>query len=337
MPPVIKVLLISYKFTNKLVSSKNLGQEIKNYYESNSRNKIDIALTKVTYAVPFTSSNVKPAVSYVKRIMPRGFSVYIHFCNPKVSNTGGGNIVTFASRTNSIHEFGHFMGLQHASTSFGKLVQSTDPFDQMTSYAPYPSTNSVHRYIKNWFLENELVTVTEGPTTSWPMTFRLGMLKNFVDKTSTKVVLYQFPEAGASGGFRRFFISYGTNKGTNCLVVHTVYGSVHSILIGIYRKLAEGSMLKNEKSGLTFKILGSSDNFINFEMSKTSGARMASAGPAGPEPVMADICDSAEMYDDDDFDGLDDLDEDTETPEVPTVPTVPKKSMISKLKTMFKK
>jgi hypothetical protein len=260
----IKVLLISYKYTDKSINPRNLGNTIKNYYENNSRNTVTINLTSVAYKVPFTSKQFNQAIDYVKKIMPKGYDVNVHFCNPGVSHTGGGNVITWASTTNAVHEFGHACGLGHANSLLsGKTQHCRDPFDQMTIFAPYPSTNAVHRYQLNWFLDGELVKYD--PTQP---NYTIGMLKNFADKQSAKVVLYTFPSASDPTNIRKFFVSYGAKKGVNYVTLHTIIGPASSFIIGMWA-VVKDKTVTNAMSGLTIKMNGESGVFPNNVISLT--------------------------------------------------------------------
>lgn len=49
----------------------------------------------------------------------------MHFCNPKRSHTGGKNVITYASNTNAIHEFGHAIGFSHANSKLSGESQGS--------------------------------------------------------------------------------------------------------------------------------------------------------------------------------------------------------------------
>ncbi len=301
----IKVLLISYIYTDKTVRAGSLGNRIKDYYEKNSRDTITITITPVSYTVPFTNDQCPQAVQYVKNKMPKGYDINVHLCNPKTSHTGAGNVITYASVTNVIHEFGHAIGLSHANSMLsGKSEGSRDPFDQMTITAPYPSTNAVHRYQLDWFLDHELVDYTTGQTK-----YTIGMLKNFSDKTSTKVVLYKVPATNDPTNIRKFFVSYGTKKEkkndkflTNYVALHTVYGKNSSFIIGMY-KVANGKVYTNAESGLSITLGNEHNNTIDLVIT-TSSPAFRPVPVSVPKSDEDDSCDSCQL------DMIEDSDED---------------------------
>jgi hypothetical protein len=252
---VIKVLCISYRFTDKFIDGKNLGNELKKYYETNSRGYNTFEITNLTYRVPFHSSQYKTAVPYVRGIMPQTFDCYVHFVNPKTSRYGHRQVITYASRTNVIHEFGHFLRLSHANQNINgnKIVTSKDPFSQMTIFSPYPSLNPVHRYQLRWFLPGELVVNIDNQKD-----YVIAKLKNFRDRRSAKVVFIVH-------GARKYFISYGDLKGVNYVCIHTIYGKNSSFLIGMYRA-TKGGLFVNNPSGITIKVEDINSSFITLNI-----------------------------------------------------------------------
>ena len=272
----INVLLITYIYTNGAVKAGYLGNTLKNYYEQNSRNTVTIKITSVTYRVPFLNTQVIQAIQYVKTKMPKGFDVYVHLCNPKTSHTGQGNVITAATTTNVVHEFGHALGLSHANMNLsGKSMSSRDPFDQMTIFAPYPSTNAVHRFQLDWFLPGELINYISGKTN-----YTIGMLKNFADKTSAKVIMYSIPVLNDATKIKKFFISYGSKKDrkkdtffTNYVTIHTIYGKNSSFLIGMYN-VVNGKLYTNVESGLSIKMGKLHDGLVDIVVTTATADKL---------------------------------------------------------------
>lgn len=246
--------MISYKFTDKTIPFGNLPTTLKNYYERNSRGFIKFDITRRTISVPRSSQQlVSDSVAFVRKLLPDSFDIYIHLCNPKTSKYGKKHVITWASTTNVIHEVGHAIGLSHANQTInGKLQTSRDAFSQMTIHAPYPSLNPVHRDQLGWFLEPELVEIDDSEKI-----YKLYKLSDLNDRTNLKVI--------RKG---KFYISYGSLKSKNYLVVHKLkvekpkgFFKWSSYLIGRYNVMAghgpliEGKVYENSEAGLCLKVL----------------------------------------------------------------------------------
>jgi hypothetical protein len=245
---ILKVLAIRYVYTNKGVKMGSIPDKVKKYYEDNGRGHLSIEMTKRSMKVPFASNEFKKAIRYIKPKLPDGYDVYMHFSNPKRSQTSGKTVVTYASSVNAIHEFGHALGFSHANSLLGgKKKGSRDPFDQMTIFSPYPSTNAPHRFQKGWFLPGELLECGSG-------SYDIGMLKNFKDETSVKVLKCE-----------NYFISFGEKKGTQYVSIHTIYGPKHTFIIGMY-KIVNGKTYFDESSNLTIKVTKTSNNLLSIDL-----------------------------------------------------------------------
>jgi len=244
----MKVISIEYIFTDKRINMKSIPNTVKKYYEDNSRGNLTINMTSKSMRVPYKHIDYKKAIQYVKSKISETFDVYIHFCNPKRSHTGGKNVITWASKTNAIHEFGHAIGFAHANSVLGgKKRSSVDPFDQMTIFSPYPSTNAPHRNMKGWYLPGELLKCGSGKYT-------IGMLKNFNDVTSVKVLKC-----------RDFYVSFGNKKGTNYIAIHTVYGVKSTFIVGM-NKAATGNTIINSISNLKITITNVTKDLVSFDL-----------------------------------------------------------------------
>jgi hypothetical protein len=256
----MKVLLINYKYTDKTVNGWGLQDDLNDYYVANSESQLKFDFDRKLYIVPFTSKQVDKAVDFVKKKVPNGFDVYVHFCNPVISHTGNSHVITYASRTNLIHEFGHALGFGHANSKLsGELEHSRDPFDQMTMFAPYPSTNAVHRYQLKWLRDTELINYSTEKSV-----YEICMLKNFDNKKDAKVIFYQTAAENQSK-MKRYFVSYGSKKGSNYITIHTIYGAWSSVLIGMY-KVQDEKTYSNKESGISLKVVSESGGFVSFEM-----------------------------------------------------------------------
>jgi hypothetical protein len=247
----VKALSIKYIFTDKAIDIKTIPDKVKKYYEDNARGHLSIVMNTISMRVPFNSSEYKDAIKYVNGKMPAGYDVYLHFCNPKTSHTGGKNVITWASSTNAIHEFGHALGFAHANSLLsGKKEGSKDPFDQMTIYVPYPSTNAPHRFLMKWFLPGEYVKVD----TVGSSTYTIGMLKNFNDRTSVKVI-----------DIGKYFLSYGVKKDVNYVAVHTLEGKA-TYIIGMFKAEAGKSYTIDDLS-ITVKKPSDKDKTVTMDVS----------------------------------------------------------------------
>lgn len=245
---VLDVLSIGYNFKDKKISLGSIPSNVKKYYENNSRGNLTINMKTMSVNVPFNSNELQNSIDYVKTKIPQGLDVYMHFCNPKRSHTGGKNVITYASNTNAIHEFGHAIGFSHANSKLsGESQGSRDPFDQMTIFAPYPSTNAPHRFQMGWFLPGELLFCGSG-------TYTIGMLKNFGDKTSVKVLK-----------IGKFFISFGEKNNIKYVATHTIYGKNSSFIIGM-NETKVGKSYHNEESNITITIKNVTDNLLTIDV-----------------------------------------------------------------------
>jgi hypothetical protein len=244
----VRILCVSYKYQDKTINCGDLGNKLKEYYERNSRNKVRIFLKYFTANVPHHSSNAEGAVEYFKKTYMKDypdFTFYIHFCNPKISHTGNGHVITWASVTNTIHETGHLFKFTHANRfdyKDGKRVKlsSRDPFDCMTIMSPYPSLNPVHRHLNGWFLDNEEVFCVPGNT------YNLFRMTNFEDKTNIKALVFETGE-------QRYWISYGRFKGEDFIIFHTWMGRQFSFLDHTY-KVEKNKTFTDSSTGLTITI-----------------------------------------------------------------------------------
>jgi hypothetical protein len=204
--------------------------------------------------VPFLQAEFKDAIQFVREKIiseldvKNKFDVYMHFCNPIRSQTGGKHVITWASNTNAIHEFGHALKFGHAFSSLsGELLSSRDPFDQMTMFEPYSSTNAPHRFMKDWFLPGELVRCKSGM-------FTLGQLKNFDDVSSIKVLKID-----------NFFISYNEKDNVNYVTLHKIFDVKKTCIIGMY-KVEVGKEFKNAESDLTITVKNFSDDLVTIDV-----------------------------------------------------------------------
>lgn len=259
----LRILMISYKYLDKTIPFGNLAGVVKNYYELNSRGFIKFDITQRTISVPRLSTQiVSDSVEFVKKLLPNWFDkgkspfdIYVHLCNPKTSRYGKKHVITWASTTNVIHEVGHAIGLSHANQTInGKIQTSRDAFSQMTIHAPYPSLNPVHRDQLTWYLDSEIIDINAHGENI----YKLYKLSDLNDRTNLKVI--------RSG---KFYISYGSIKSKNYLVVHKLkvekprgFFKWSSYLIARYG-VVEGKEYKNEESGMCFEILKSTDKFID--------------------------------------------------------------------------
>lgn len=272
----IRVLLINYKFNNKHIKAGNLGTRLKNYYEKNSRGKLRIVLN--TYTSTFNAKYVRhkltPYINQTRNRVPKNHDYFVHFCNPPVSRANGKHAITFASSINTIHEFGHLLGLSHANhLQNGKLIRSKDPYDQMTSFASYPSTNAVHRFLKKWLLDTELAVIEDSDLEKGPIEFTICKLKAFGNKNNLKVIHYRTPAKGEGfeGVMKRFFISFADQKGADRLVVHTIYGQNSSILLNHFNitpnTIKTNKVYHNKQADLYFQVLERKGNIIRIQIS----------------------------------------------------------------------
>jgi hypothetical protein len=244
----LDVLAIGYVFKDKKISLGSIPGNVKKYYENNSRGNLTINMKTMSINVPFNKSDMQNAIDYVKTKVPQGLDVYIHFCDPKRSHTGGKNVITFASNTNAIHEFGHAIGFDHSNSKLnGESQGSRDPFDQMTIFAPYPSTNAPHRFQLGWFLPGELLLCSSG-------TYTIGMLKNFDDKTSVKVLK-----------IGKFFISFGEKDNIKYVTIHTVYGQKSTFIIGM-NKTEVGKSYHNNESNIIITIKNVTNSLLTIDV-----------------------------------------------------------------------
>lgn len=246
----IKVLLVNYHFTDKKINGLSLGKYIKEYYENNSRGKLNIILSQYNMIIntKYNKNHAGTVFKNNKNRAPKGHDYYLHFCNPKVSRANGKHAVTWASRINTVHEFGHLLGLTHANThNINKpkqLVRSSDPFDQMTSFASYASTNAPHRFLMDWYLPGEFLEF-DGTGR-----YNLWMLKSFGNKKDIKTLFHRVP--AENGVFKRFFVSLVDQKNQLRVAVHTIYGPNSSILL-MNQVVQPDREYYNKQSGLRFR------------------------------------------------------------------------------------
>lgn len=255
-PKIVKILAVNYKFTNRSVSGTGLAKRAKQYYEQNSRGKLDIQIDVQNVNVPFKMGDRRAIGSGKSQIKnEKTYDIVIHFCNPKSSHAGQGTVITFASYTNTVHELGHAFGLSHANTHYknSSLGRSRDPFDQMTMFAPYPSTNAVHRWLKGWYLKNEFLDNPE-----YKQVFQLGQLKNLRDKETLKIIKFDVDD-------RKYFISHGTYKNKQYITIHTIYGKNNSILLDMLN-LEKGEKRFENRSGLVFEIVSLENNIVHVKI-----------------------------------------------------------------------
>lgn len=246
----LDVLAIGYVFKDKKINLGSIPNNVKKYYENNSRGNLTINMKTMSINVPFNESEMKDAIDYVKTKVPKDLDVYMHFCDPIKSHTGGKNVITFASNTNAIHEFGHAIGFEHANFKLNAEEESQgskDPFDQMTSFAPYPSTNAPHRFQMGWFLPGELLLCSSG-------TYTIGMLKNFNDKTSVKVLK-----------IGKFFISFGEKDNVKYVTIHTVYGEKSTFIIAM-NETKIGKSYHNDESNMTITIKNVTNSLLTIDV-----------------------------------------------------------------------
>ena len=245
-----KMLFIRFVYNDGATSTKSVKKSVK-YYEDNGRGTVKIEYKITSMRVPFDKEEFKEAKTYVRERVPPGYDCYVMICNPRRSRIGGKFIATHQSSVNMIHEIGHFFNFAHSSSVLGGVQQSSrDPFDQMTIFGPYPSTNAPHRVQNNWLLDGELVSGKCG-------TYEIGMLKNFEDRTTVKII--------KSPNSRRYYISYGVKKNIPYVVVHTVYGKKSTFIIGMY-KLEKGKEYYNERSEISIKCLDFNNKTLKFEL-----------------------------------------------------------------------
>lgn len=251
-----KILTVSYHFKDKIINGNHIMASVKRFYENNSRHLVKILLLQTTVHVLANfkdlSTNEVLRIGHRQINVPQFFDVdyYVHFVNPKTSHTVGNTSITFASYTNAVHETGHLFGLGHANKlkrtkGRVKVLHSRDPFDCMTSFAPYPSLNPVHRFQKGWFLPGELLTIhneTEVETA-------LYMLKNFdvSDQTKPKVVMID--------GLVKRFVSYGVFKRKPVMIIHRISKNGRfSYLEGFYQLPRKGVNILPVDGGVGFRV-----------------------------------------------------------------------------------
>lgn len=248
-----KILFVKFIYTNGKTSSSAVKKSIK-YYEDNGRGKVKIQHKVISEKVPYEKKQFNKAKKMVREKVLKqypDYDCYVLICNPRRSQAGGKFVITHQSSVNMIHELGHFFGFSHANSLLSGIKQSSrDPFDQMTIFSPYPSTNSPHRVQNKWLLDNELITGESG-------TYTIGQLKQFKDTTTAKIV--------KSPNSHRYYISYGIKNSVNYVVVHTVYGKNSSFIIGMYR-LKEGKTYYNEIAEITIKCIEFNKDILTFEL-----------------------------------------------------------------------
>jgi hypothetical protein len=264
----MNLLMICYHYMDLIINIGSLDHILENYYAvNNSRGLLTLNIDVKNMSVPFNHGQpanpqqVLDAIAYVNANKPLvnsagvKYDVFVHLCNPPVSHTGYPNAISYASVTNTVHEFGHLLGLTHAYSDVTGTIEYKDLFDEMTTNSPYPSMNPVHRWQKGWFLEGEYVEMLG----TGPNTYTLYMLSNFADTTNVKTIHYQYNNLNT-------FICYGSRNQVAYYVAVYIFNGNNSIIQSLFEvevASAIGNTFNSPSTNTTITLNTYDPTFVN--------------------------------------------------------------------------